>query len=95
MAEAGASDATLMAVAGHMSRRMLEHYSHVRMAAVLALLGIKRASSPPWRIVRSLKPGITRARISATGTSASIRRLAGPSTQVIDLDAAMVNRAMR
>jgi len=25
MAEAGASDATLMAVAGHMSRRMLEH----------------------------------------------------------------------
>ena len=33
MAEAGASDATLMAVAGHMSRRMLEHYSHIRMAA--------------------------------------------------------------
>ena len=33
MAEAGASDATLMAVAGHMSHRMLEHYSHMRMAA--------------------------------------------------------------
>ena len=33
IAEAGASDATLMALAGHMSRRMLEHYSHVRMAA--------------------------------------------------------------
>jgi hypothetical protein len=33
MAEAGASDATLMAVARHVSRRMLEHYSHVRMAA--------------------------------------------------------------
>jgi integrase len=33
MAEAGASDATLMAVAGHVLRRMLEHYSHVRMAA--------------------------------------------------------------
>lgn len=33
MAETGASDATMMAVAGHMSRRMLEHYSHVRMAA--------------------------------------------------------------
>lgn len=33
MAEAGASDATLMAVAGHMSRRMLERYNHVRMAA--------------------------------------------------------------
>ena len=33
MAEAGPSDATLMAVAGHMSRRELEHYSHMRMAA--------------------------------------------------------------
>ena len=33
MAEAGASDATLMAIAGHLSRRMMEHYSHARMAA--------------------------------------------------------------
>ncbi len=33
LAEAGAPDATLMAVAGHLSREMLEHYSHVRMAA--------------------------------------------------------------
>ena len=33
MAEGGTSDATLMAVAGHISRRMLEHYRHVRMAA--------------------------------------------------------------
>ncbi len=33
MAEKGASDATIMALAGHMSRRMLEHYSHVRMEA--------------------------------------------------------------
>jgi hypothetical protein len=28
-----------MAVAGHMSRRMLEHYSHVRMAAKRSALG--------------------------------------------------------
>ncbi|MEN6535742.1 MAG: tyrosine-type recombinase/integrase, partial [Bryobacteraceae bacterium] len=33
LAEAGASDATIEALAGHMSREMLEHYSHVRMAA--------------------------------------------------------------
>jgi integrase len=33
LAEAGATDATLMAVSGHLSREMLEHYSHVRMAA--------------------------------------------------------------
>ncbi len=38
MAEAGASDATLMAVAGHMSQRMLEHYSQVRMATKRAAL---------------------------------------------------------
>ena len=32
-AETRATDATMMALAGHMSREMLEHYSHVRMAA--------------------------------------------------------------
>jgi len=38
MAETGVSDATLLAVSGHMSRRMLEHYSHVRMAAKRTVL---------------------------------------------------------
>ena len=33
MSEAGATDATMMAVAGHVSKKMLEHYSHVRMQA--------------------------------------------------------------
>src|SRR5439155_6945217 len=33
LAEAGASDAILMALAGHTQRRILEHHSHVRMAA--------------------------------------------------------------
>lgn len=33
LAEAGATDATLMALSGHMTRRMIEHYSHVRMQA--------------------------------------------------------------
>lgn len=31
LAESGAADATLMAISGHMTREMLEHYSHVRM----------------------------------------------------------------
>jgi integrase len=31
LAESQASDATIMAIAGHVSREMLEHYSHVRM----------------------------------------------------------------
>jgi integrase len=39
MAEAGASDATIMAVAGHLDRAMMEHYSHVRMAAKRDALG--------------------------------------------------------
>jgi integrase len=39
LAEGGASDATMMSIAGHMSRAMLEHYSHVRMAAKREALG--------------------------------------------------------
>jgi integrase len=33
LAEHGTSDSTIMAIAGHVSRRMLERYSHVRMEA--------------------------------------------------------------
>lgn len=33
LAESGASDSTILAIAGHVSRRMLERYSHVRMEA--------------------------------------------------------------
>jgi hypothetical protein len=32
LAEPQASDQTIMAIAGHVSRQMLEHYSHIRMA---------------------------------------------------------------
>jgi integrase len=31
LAESEASNAAIMAIAGHVSRQMLEHYSHVRM----------------------------------------------------------------
>jgi integrase len=33
LAEAGVPEQTLMAIAGHVSREMLEHYSHIRMEA--------------------------------------------------------------
>jgi hypothetical protein len=33
LAESGASDQTIMSIAGHVSRKMLEHYSHVRLQA--------------------------------------------------------------
>jgi integrase len=33
LAESQASEQTLMAISGHVSRRMIEHYSHIRMEA--------------------------------------------------------------
>jgi len=33
LAEGGAGDETIMDIAGHVSRRMLRHYSHIRMQA--------------------------------------------------------------
>jgi integrase len=33
LAEAGVPEQTLMSIAGHVSREMLEHYSHIRMQA--------------------------------------------------------------
>ena len=33
LAESQASDQTIMAIAGHVSQQMLEHYSHIRLAA--------------------------------------------------------------
>jgi len=48
LAEGQASDATIMAIAGHVSRQMLEHYSHVRMdlkRKALDGLGSRRPNS--------------------------------------------------
>jgi len=33
LAESQASEQTLMAISGHVSRKMIEHYSHIRMDA--------------------------------------------------------------
>src|SRR5689334_16068167 len=38
LAESRASEQTLMAIAGHVSRRMIEHYSHIRIEAKRAAL---------------------------------------------------------
>ena len=49
LAESQASDATIMALAGHVSRKMLEHYSHVRQEAkrdAVNVLSAKRPSKP-------------------------------------------------
>jgi integrase len=49
LAESQASEQTIMAIAGHLSRTMLEHYSHIRMAA-------KRAAVDA--IAKPLEPAI-------------------------------------
>jgi integrase len=50
LAEAGVPDQTLMSIAGHVSRQMLEHYSHIRMEAkrdaVASLEGRKVPEEP-------------------------------------------------
>jgi len=49
LAESHASDATIMALAGHVSRKMLEHYSHVRQEAkrdAVNVLSAKRPKKP-------------------------------------------------
>jgi hypothetical protein len=49
LAESGASEQTVMSIAGHVSRKMLEHYSHIRVdakrKALEALVGKRRASA--------------------------------------------------
>jgi integrase len=55
LAEAGTSDATLQALAGHLSRRLKEHYSHVRMEAkkaAVAGLGTGLSSASTSRVKR-------------------------------------------
>jgi integrase len=47
LSEGQASEQTIMAIAGHVSRKMLEHYSHIRMEAKRAALdAIAQAPNP-------------------------------------------------
>jgi hypothetical protein len=48
----------MMAVAGHMSRRMLEHYNHVRMAAKRSALSkLESGLIGVTSLERESKPG--------------------------------------
>jgi hypothetical protein len=50
MAEAGVPESTMLALMGHMSRAMLERYSHIRMAAkrsAVDSLVLNREQVPP------------------------------------------------
>jgi len=50
LAEAGASDATIKAIAGHVSQAMLERYSHVRLEAKRAALEKLSLTGKPQRL---------------------------------------------
>ncbi len=48
MAEAGVPESTMLAIMGHMSRAMLERYSHIRMAAKReAVESLRLTKAPP------------------------------------------------
>jgi integrase len=47
MAEAGVPESTMLAIMGHMSRAMLERYSHIRMAAKREAVESLRLSPKP------------------------------------------------
>jgi hypothetical protein len=49
LAESVTSDQTIMAIAGHVSRKMLEHYSHIRMEAKRIALDAIAAEQAPLR----------------------------------------------
>lgn len=50
LAQAQVADSTLMALTGHMSKRMLEHYSHVRNEAKRAAVSSLDAAIPPVQV---------------------------------------------
>ena len=57
MAEAGVPESTMLALLGHMSRAMLERYSHVRMAAkreAVEVLSLKPKAEKPDALVKEI-----------------------------------------
>jgi integrase len=62
MAEAGTPESTMLALAGHMSRAMLERYSHIRMAAkreAVEALSAKPKEPPKSDVVPKESPKVT------------------------------------
>jgi integrase len=51
LAEAGVADGTLMALVGHVSRRMLDHYSHIRVQAKRDAVQLLEPKAEPAAIV--------------------------------------------
>lgn len=55
LAEAGVPEQTLMAIAGHVSREMLEHYSHIRMQAKRKAVSMIESYNPEQPVADQTK----------------------------------------
>jgi integrase len=53
LAESKASEHTLMAIAGHVSRKMIEHYSHIHMEAKRAALDAIANVQSSWAVLEA------------------------------------------
>ena len=55
LAKSGASERTIMSIAGHVSRKMLEHYSHIRLEAkreaVRVLSGVREGQEMTRQVI--------------------------------------------
>jgi integrase len=68
MAAAGVPESTMLAIMGHMSRAMLERYSHIRMAAKRE--AVKSLSLPDLRKETPVEVGISDESLKAKRTGA-------------------------
>jgi Phage integrase family len=78
LAENGASDLTIMAIAGHVSRRMLERYSHVRMEAKRTALEALAVRAPKRRIMTQTMTQMLKLRALVL-TKLSYKTMVGPN----------------
>jgi hypothetical protein len=57
LAESNTSEQTVMAIAGHVSRKMLEHYSHIRMDAKRRAVAAMVRKPDPSGVLRGTGTG--------------------------------------
>jgi integrase len=82
LAEGQASDMTIMSIAGHVSKKMLEHYSHTRMEAkrraLAALAGTRKAPERTPSASGHVTKHVTNAQDGAEPVSQAVEKNGGP-----------------
>ena len=72
LAESGAGDETIRSIAGHVSQRMLKHYSHIRMEAKRKALESIVAANPKPAQEEAMVPDL-KARVLANSDEVSTK----------------------